>query len=50
MPDKPPQGSMVTHARNGDKRARGMVVEWCAPTIWSCWYLYLLATQNTMRS
>ena len=50
MSDKPPPGSAVTHARSGDKRTRGMVVERGAPAIWSSWYLYLLATQNTMRS
>jgi DNA-directed RNA polymerase specialized sigma24 family protein len=35
MPDEPPPSSSVTRARNGDKRARGMVAERCAPVIWS---------------
>ena len=27
MPDEPPPGSLVTRAWNGDRQARGMVVE-----------------------
>lgn len=29
MPDKPPLSSLVTRAWNGDRQARGMVVERC---------------------
>ncbi len=40
MPDKPAPRSLMTRARNGDTRARGVVLERCAPIIWSfCrWY------------
>jgi hypothetical protein len=47
MPDEPPPTSLVTCARNGDKRARGMVVERRAPIIWSICRLHGLSSRDT---
>jgi RNA polymerase sigma factor (sigma-70 family) len=35
MSDEPLLSSLVIRARNGDKRAWDMLVEWCAPVVWS---------------
>ena len=47
MQDEPPPTSLVTCARNGDKRARGMVVERRAPIIWSICRLHGLSSRDT---
>lgn len=47
MPDKPAPRSLMTRARNGDTRARCVVVERCAPIIWSFCRWYGPSRQDT---
>jgi len=47
MPDEPALSSLVTRARNGDKRAWDMLVERCAPIVWSTCRRHGLSRQDT---
>jgi RNA polymerase sigma factor (sigma-70 family) len=47
MPDEPPLSSLVTGTRNGDKRAWDMLVERCAPIVWSICRRHGLSRQDT---
>ncbi len=46
MPDDPLLSSLVTRARNGDKRAWDLLVERCAPIVWSICRLHGLSRQD----
>jgi RNA polymerase sigma factor (sigma-70 family) len=47
MPDEPLLSSLVTRARSGDKRAWDMLVERCAPVVWSICRWHGLSRQDT---
>jgi RNA polymerase sigma factor (sigma-70 family) len=47
MPDDSLLSSLVTGARNGDKRAWDRLVEGCAPIVWSICRRYGLSRQDT---
>jgi len=47
MPDEPPLSSLVTRARNGDKRAWDTLVERCAPIVWSICRWHGLSRRDT---
>jgi RNA polymerase sigma factor (sigma-70 family) len=47
MPDEPLLSSLVTRARNGDKRAWDRLVERCAPIVWSICRRHGLSPQDT---
>src|SRR5271165_3364592 len=46
MPDDPLLSSLVTRARNSDKRAWDLLVERCAPIVWSICRLHGLSRQD----
>ena len=46
MPDEPVLSSLVTRARNDDKRAWDLLVERCAPIVWSICRLHGLSRQD----
>jgi len=47
IPDEPPPSSLVTRARNRDERAWDMLVERCAPIVWSICRRHGLSRQDT---
>jgi RNA polymerase sigma factor (sigma-70 family) len=47
MPDEPLLSNLATRARNGDKRAWDMLVERCAPIVWSICRRHGLSRQDT---